>query len=103
MHCRWLLALWGLKAIPLLPLLNLLSLAAGLVVTVGGKWIFIGRYREGEHPIWGWYYIRHWFAHQFLLVSLCCACCGCGCFCVCKAHQHNCMDSAPSVCANSLQ
>lgn len=24
------------------------------------KWTVIGQYREGSHPVYGWYYLRHW-------------------------------------------
>jgi len=67
--CRFLLAIWGFKAFAFLPVLNLLPMVLGLVFTIGGKWIFIGRYKEGEHPLWGWHYIRHWLASQFVVVS----------------------------------
>ena len=33
-----------------------ISLAAALAT----KWIVIGRYRAGRHPLWGAYYFRHW-------------------------------------------
>jgi hypothetical protein len=73
--CRWLLAAWGYKAFALLPVLNLFGLVLGVGMTILGKWLFIGRYKEGEHPIWGWHYIRHWLANQFVVVSNVCACC----------------------------
>lgn len=71
--CRWLLAAWGYKAFALLPVLNLFGLVLGVGMTILGKWLFIGRYKEGEHPIWGWHYIRHWLANQFVVVSNVCA------------------------------
>jgi non-ribosomal peptide synthetase-like protein len=38
------------------------SLLAGLLV----KWIVIGRYKAGEHPVWGQYYFRWWFVNKVL-------------------------------------
>lgn len=68
--CRWLLAAWGFRAIPLLPLMTLLAMAMAAAVTILGKWLFIGRYKEGDHPLWGAYFIRHWLANQFVTVSI---------------------------------
>lgn len=45
------------------------AMLVGLLYTIMGKWVFVGRYKEGEHPIWGSYYRRHWLSHQFILVS----------------------------------
>ena len=44
--------------LPALPALWLLLLA----VSIGGKWIVVGRYRPGAYPLWGSYYIRWWIA-----------------------------------------
>jgi len=33
-----------------------------LGVPIAVKWILIGRYQPGEHPLWGWFYFRWWFA-----------------------------------------
>lgn len=67
---RWLLATWGYRAFVLMPALTAAGLVVGVGLTILGKWLFIGRYKEGEHPIWGSYYIRHWLANQFVVVSL---------------------------------
>lgn len=66
---RWLLMTWGYSAFALLPLLSSAALLLGVGLTILGKWLFVGRYREGEFPIWGWQYIRHWLANQFVVVS----------------------------------
>lgn len=29
------------------------------------KWTVIGKYKEGEYPLWGTYYFRHWFVSVF--------------------------------------
>ena len=29
------------------------------------KWIVIGKYKEGEYPLWGTYYFRWWFVNTF--------------------------------------
>ncbi|KDQ08654.1 hypothetical protein BOTBODRAFT_563322 [Botryobasidium botryosum FD-172 SS1] len=28
------------------------------------KWALLGRVEEGDHPLWGWYYLRWWFAER---------------------------------------
>ena len=33
-----------------------------LLVPIAVKWILIGRYRPGAHPLWGWFYFRWWLA-----------------------------------------
>ncbi len=38
------------------PLILLLSIAA--------KWLLIGRYRPGKHPVWGFYYFRWWLVDR---------------------------------------
>lgn len=34
-----------------------------LAASIALKWIVIGRYRAGEHPLWGGYYLRFWFVN----------------------------------------
>ncbi|MEP6481679.1 MAG: Pls/PosA family non-ribosomal peptide synthetase, partial [Rhodoglobus sp.] len=49
----WLIDLWGL--VPAVLLSGVVMLAAGAVaagVTSAAKWIFVGRIRVGEHPLW---------------------------------------------------
>ena len=36
-----------------------------LLVTLGLKWIIIGRYKAGDYPLWGFYYFRIWLANSF--------------------------------------
>lgn len=64
------MSVWGFRAFALLPLLSLLGLVTGVGLVIAGKWLFVGRYREGEHPIWGWFFIRHWLSNQFIVVSV---------------------------------
>ncbi|KAJ3020617.1 UNVERIFIED_CONTAM: hypothetical protein HDU68_010095 [Siphonaria sp. JEL0065] len=37
-------------------------------VGIAAKWIIIGRYREGNYPFWGQYYLRWWLVDQLLLL-----------------------------------
>jgi len=49
-----------------------LSLATWLVtigVSIGGKWLIIGRYRPGAYPLWGSYYIRWWVTARLQALS----------------------------------
>src|SRR2546425_843860 len=46
---------WALaSAVSVLPLLVLVAVAV--------KWLVLGRVRAGRYPLWGWYYLRWWFA-----------------------------------------
>jgi non-ribosomal peptide synthetase-like protein len=38
----------------------LLAWPALLALSVAAKWLVLGRYRPGEHPLWGFYYFRFW-------------------------------------------
>ncbi len=40
-----------------------------LLLSVAGKWLLIGKYQEGEHPVWGLYYFRWWLATRLQLMS----------------------------------
>eukprot|EP01117_Protostelium_nocturnum_P018584 TRINITY_DN7801_c1_g1_i1.p1 TRINITY_DN7801_c1_g1~~TRINITY_DN7801_c1_g1_i1.p1 ORF type:complete len:1607 (+),score=483.52 TRINITY_DN7801_c1_g1_i1:421-5241(+) len=35
---------------------------AACLTSILFKWVFIGRFEPGVHPLWGWYYFRFWFA-----------------------------------------
>ncbi|CAM4468321.1 MAG: D-alanine--D-alanyl carrier protein ligase [Legionella sp.] len=35
-----------------------------LMITVGMKWILLGRVKPGEYPLWGWFYYRWWFVQK---------------------------------------
>ena len=39
-----------------------IMLVAGIVL----KWLIIGRYRAGEYPLWGGYYLRWWLVNRIL-------------------------------------
>lgn len=39
------------------------------MVTVLAKWILIGRYKPGVHPIWGWYFMRWWIVQRLASAS----------------------------------
>jgi non-ribosomal peptide synthetase-like protein len=41
------------------------------LLTIGGKWLIIGKMKEGDYPLWGTYYFRWWLvkAMQRLLPS----------------------------------
>jgi non-ribosomal peptide synthetase-like protein len=43
----------------------LLYLPVSMTLSVLMKWIMIGRYKEGDYPVWGLYYFRVWFAGLF--------------------------------------
>jgi non-ribosomal peptide synthetase-like protein len=34
---------------------------ATLLLSIGVKWLLLGRLRPGRHPLWGWFYWRFWF------------------------------------------
>jgi len=38
----------------------LLAVPALCLVAVAVKWLVIGRFRAGEYPLWGWYFLRFW-------------------------------------------
>lgn len=40
-----------------------------VLVVVAAKWLVLGRVRPGRYPLWGWYYLRWWFA-QTLVASV---------------------------------
>jgi non-ribosomal peptide synthetase-like protein len=35
-----------------------------MVASIAAKWILIGRYKAGSHPLWGWYYWRWWMVSR---------------------------------------
>jgi non-ribosomal peptide synthetase-like protein len=39
-----------------------------MAASIAVKWAVIGRYKAGDHPLWGWYYLRWWFVNQVLSV-----------------------------------
>jgi non-ribosomal peptide synthetase-like protein len=30
-------------------------------LSIAFKWLLLGKMKEGDHPLWGWYYFRWWF------------------------------------------
>jgi non-ribosomal peptide synthetase-like protein len=36
-----------------------------MFVSIGVKWLVIGRFRAGDYPLWGLYYFRWWFVRRF--------------------------------------
>lgn len=30
------------------------------VLTIGAKWLLLGRVKPGQYPLWGWFYFRWW-------------------------------------------
>lgn len=63
----------GWRALVLLPVFELGAWLLLAMWSVCGKWLVIGRYKECEVPLWGQYYLRHWVAHLFVLVSVWCS------------------------------
>jgi len=35
-----------------------------MMVAIIAKWVLLGRVTEGDHHLWGWFYLRWWFAEQ---------------------------------------
>jgi non-ribosomal peptide synthetase-like protein len=35
-----------------------------LLLTVGIKWLLLGRVKPGEYPLWGWFYFRWWLVQR---------------------------------------
>jgi non-ribosomal peptide synthetase-like protein len=40
-----------------------------LVIPVLLKWLLIGRFRPGRHPLWGWYFCRWWLVRKALALA----------------------------------
>ncbi len=36
----------------------------GMVFAILVKWLVIGRYKAGDYPLWGSYYLRWWFVRR---------------------------------------
>ncbi len=39
-----------------------------LLLSIAVKWIVIGRFKPGDHPLWGAYFFRWWFVRRFLAI-----------------------------------
>lgn len=59
----------GWRALVLLPAFELGGWLLLALWSIGGKWALLGRCRECEVPLWGTYFLRHYMAHLFVLVS----------------------------------
>ncbi|WP_234995776.1 Pls/PosA family non-ribosomal peptide synthetase [Streptoalloteichus hindustanus] len=35
-----------------------------MVLSIAAKWLLIGRYKPGEHRLWGWFYLRWWLVNK---------------------------------------
>jgi len=66
--CLVLAFLAGWVSIPvgvgLLAALVVVAHPVTLLLSVAAKWLLIGRYKAGRHPIWGWYYLRWWLVER---------------------------------------
>jgi len=40
-----------------------------LALSIGMKWLVIGRYKPGRYPVWSFYYFRWWLVNRFQLLS----------------------------------
>ncbi len=47
-------------------LVPLLVMGMSFALPVVLKWVLIGRFRAGSHPLWGWYYARWWAVRKAL-------------------------------------
>ena len=46
-----------------------LTWPALLALSIAAKWVLIGRYRPGEYPLWGGYYLRWWLVNRLSAYS----------------------------------
>jgi non-ribosomal peptide synthetase-like protein len=44
--------------------ISMLVLPLSFLLSIATKWIVIGRYKEGDYPLWGSYYFRWWFVRR---------------------------------------
>jgi hypothetical protein len=40
-----------------------------MFITIIAKWLVIGRYGAGAHPVWGFYHLRWLFVHRLVSAS----------------------------------
>ncbi len=45
-------------------LLHAISIPVILLFTVAAKWLLVGRFRAGEYPMWGGYFVRWWLVQR---------------------------------------
>jgi non-ribosomal peptide synthetase-like protein len=58
-HWPWVMIGGGLLLAPVV-------FAIALLIGILAKWVIVGRFREGDHPVWGWGYFRWWLGNFFL-------------------------------------
>ncbi|CEM08117.1 unnamed protein product [Vitrella brassicaformis CCMP3155] len=47
------------------PAWTIVSWAVWVLVSVAVKWIVLGKVVPGEHPLWGWYFLRWWIVETW--------------------------------------
>ncbi len=58
---------WPVKeALVFALLVYLVTAPVVLAFSIALKWLLLGRIRPGEHPLWGWYYLRFWFVRAVM-------------------------------------
>jgi non-ribosomal peptide synthetase-like protein len=67
LHWRGLLGGWSWEMLVALVLgATLAYVPLACCLTVALKWLIIGRFRAGEYPLWGWYYLRFWLVKKLV-------------------------------------
>lgn len=46
-----------------------ISLLLSFITPIALKWTLLGRVRPGEHPLWGWFFLRWWFVQKAAAVA----------------------------------
>lgn len=41
---------------------------AYLLLAIFLKWVFIGKFKSGKHPLWGWFYFRWWLVSSIIRI-----------------------------------
>ncbi|AMJ65175.1 Pls/PosA family non-ribosomal peptide synthetase [Hymenobacter sp. PAMC 26628] len=55
---------WAIVALVAAAVLAYVPVACGLVIVF--KWLIIGRFKAGEYPLWGLYYVRFWVVKKLV-------------------------------------
>ena len=55
---------WAIVALVAAAVLAYVPVACGLVIAF--KWLIIGRFKAGEYPLWGLYYVRFWVVKKLV-------------------------------------
>jgi non-ribosomal peptide synthetase-like protein len=61
-------ATWVQEAVSLVGVYICINIVT-IVLTIGSKWLIIGRMKPGRYPLWGIYYFRWWLAQRFLMLT----------------------------------